>query len=156
MLSGIYGHSFIMNTQHYLNYAVYMTSHGDYLVKVEGGYFASEAFMKGDKEYNDVAGTKFGGIFGDDGKSANCSKYSIRRLASDEEFDKLWKSSCTRFKQNVIVLNALIKVSKGPRHYEAIREFKSFGGVDLYFDPDEIPTEESALEFAEKYLSTIK
>ena len=87
-----------MDQNHYLNYAVYMTSHGEYLVKVMGGFFASEAWMKSDEAYADIAGEKFGGIFGDDGKNANCSKYNIRRLASDEEFDKLYASSCKEFK----------------------------------------------------------
>ena len=87
-----------MNQQHYLNYAVYMTSTGDHLVKVTGGYFASDAWMKGDAEYEQILGDKFGGIFGDDGKCAHCSKYNIRRLASDEEFDKLYASSCKEFK----------------------------------------------------------
>ena len=58
-----------MDQNHYLNYAVYMTSHGEYLVKVMGGFFASEAWMKSDEAYADIAGEKFGGIFGDDGKS---------------------------------------------------------------------------------------
>ena len=87
-----------MDQNHYLNYAVYMTSHGEYLVKVTEGYFASDAWMKGDGAYINVAGEKFGGIFGDDGKRAHCSKYNIRRLASDEEFDKLYASSCKEFK----------------------------------------------------------
>ena len=87
-----------MNQNHYLNYAVYMNQHGDYLVKVTGGYFASEAFRQSDEAYAEVLGDKFGGIFGDDGKHATCDKRSIRRLASDEEFNKLFESACPAFK----------------------------------------------------------
>jgi len=87
-----------MNQKHYLNYAVYMTSHGDYLVKVTDGYFASDAWMKSDEAYADVVGRKFGGIFGDDGKHSYCDKMYIRRLTSDEEFEKLLSSAHPAFK----------------------------------------------------------
>lgn len=154
-----------MNNEHYLNYAVYMTSHGDYLVKVTGGYFASDAWMKGDDAYADVVGRKFGGIFGDDGKHSYCDKGNIRRLTSDEEFDKLWKSSCPLFKQNVIVVGALKKVhasrasklsmSASFLENEKIYDFLTFGYVSHYCKPDEVPTEEEALNWAEWYLNKL-
>lgn len=87
-----------MNQEHYLNYAVYMTSHGDYLVKVTGGYFASDAWMQSDEAFEQVLGDKFGGIFGDDGKQAHCDKRNVRRLYSDEEFEQLFASAHPAFK----------------------------------------------------------
>lgn len=154
-----------MNQELYLNYAVYMTSTGDYLVKVTDGYAASDAWMKGDKEYSDIAGTKFGGIFGDDGKEAHCSKFNVRRLQSDEEFKLLWEQACPRFKQNIVVVDALKKVhavrskqmdtSASWREYDKIEEFLMFGYVDLYCKPDEVPSEEEALQWAEWYLNKL-
>lgn len=152
-----------MNQEHYLNYAVYMTSHGDYLVKVTDGYFASDAWMNGDEAYNDILACKFGGIFGDDGKQAHCDKCKIRRLASDEEFQKLWDSSCTLFKQNVIVLDAFEKVHKehaktfditsSMKERRTIETFIDCGAIVHYCEPNEIPSEKEALGFAEWYLN---
>lgn len=89
-----------------------MASSSDYLVKVTGGYFASDAWMKGDKEYFDVAGTKFGGVFGDDGKKAHCDKCHIRRLQSDEEFEKLYESACPEFKFVMKCLDEFERIRK--------------------------------------------
>ena len=93
-----------MNQDHYLNYAVYNNGKEDYLVKVTSGYFASDAWMKGDEAFNDVAGRKFGGIFADDGKQSQCDKSNVRRLNSDEEFENLYQSSCLFFKVLLKVL----------------------------------------------------
>lgn len=99
-----------MNREHYLNYAVYMTANGDYLVKAEPGYFASDAFMKGDEEYAEISGSKFGGIFGDDGKRAHCDKREIRRLTDDAEFDRLYEAAHLYFKILVLMLDMLDRV----------------------------------------------
>lgn len=90
-----------MNEKLYLNYAVYNNGKQDYLVRVIGGYFASDAWMIGDAEYNDVAGSKFGGIFGDTGKNECCSKWNVRRLSSDEEFEKLLAKAHPALKMDV-------------------------------------------------------
>ena len=113
-----------MNQNHYLNYAVYMTSHGDHLVKVTDGYFASDAWMKGDEAYADVTGDKFRGIFGDDGKQATCNKSNIRRLTSDKEFSELFSAAHPAFKFAIKCLEIFGKLEK-PRieMLEAKRRF---------------------------------
>lgn len=166
-----------MNREHYLNYAVYMTANGNYLVKVEPGYFASDAFMKSDEAYSSVSGSKFGGIFGDDGKRAHCDKREIRRLVSDEEFDRLYAESHLYFKVMILILNMLNKVHaehkqsiKGPlkiqkpdggfqftadgirmiKEYHKISEFSMY--AHAWFDDlkiDCIPDEEYLHEMAE-------
>lgn len=120
-----------MNQEHYLNYAVYMTSHGDYLVKVTGGYFASDAWMKGDEAFGQVLGNKFGGIFGDDGKHAHCNKCNVRRLTSDEEFEQLFASAHPAFKfamKCLDIFDELRKREMDQDHkinlYEALAKFK--------------------------------
>lgn len=100
-----------MNQEHYLNYAVYNNGEEDCLVKVTGGYFASNAWMKGDEAFKAIAGRKFGGIFADDGKQSQCDKGNIRRLNSDEEFDNLYQSSCLFFK----VLLKVLELCKAKR-----------------------------------------
>lgn len=93
-----------MNQDHYLNYAVYNNGKEDHLVKVTGGYFASDAWMKGDEAFKAVLGRTFGGIFADDGKKSQCDKGNVRRLNSDEEFENLYQSSCLFFKVLLKVL----------------------------------------------------
>lgn len=100
-----------MNQDHYLNYAVYNNGKENYLVKVTGGYFASDAWMKGDEAFKAVLGHTFGGIFADDGKKSQCDKSNVRRLNSDEEFENLYQSSCLFFKVLLKVLE-LCEVKK--------------------------------------------
>lgn len=90
-----------LNPKRYLNYAVYTGGSKNCLVIVTSGYFASDAWMKGDTEYNDVLGSKFGGIFGDTGKEECCNKSNIRRLISDEEFENLLTTAHPALKMNV-------------------------------------------------------
>lgn len=88
-----------MNNYNYLNFAVWRDFNGkEYLVKARKGYFASDAFIESDKAFSQIIGEKFGGIFGDDGAVATCSRRNIRRLTSDEEFEDLYAKACECFK----------------------------------------------------------
>ena len=100
-----------MNQEHYLNYAVWNKIVGGkfqpVLIKAEAGYFASKAWTISDKAYGEIAGTKFGAIFGDDATSSWVTKSDVRRLASDEEFEQLYEASCLNFKILLKVLDTL-------------------------------------------------
>lgn len=113
-----------MNQEHYLNYAVYNNGHEDCLVKVTSGYFASDAWMKGDEAFKGIAGRTFGGIFADDGKVSHCDKSNIRRLNSDEEFENLYQSSCLFFKVLLKVLE-LCKI-KSATFSDRIDQIKAY------------------------------
>ena len=129
----------------YLNYAVYKNSKGEeYLVKVMGGYFASDAWQKGDSEYSNVVGSKFGGLFGDDGQVSHCNKYSIRRLTSLEEFEKLYADSCLLFKVMLKAFEALYKV-----HAQHRKEFEEQG------IPTKITNEDGTCKFTSAGLQLI-
>ena len=69
-----------------------------YLFYAVGGSFASEAWMKGDKEFHEIAGTSFQAITSDDGGQYNINKYGVQRINSFEEFKTLWDNSCDVFK----------------------------------------------------------
>lgn len=105
-----------MNKEHYLNYAVWNKfTNGKVqpiLIKAETGYFASKAWTVSDEAYGDVAGTKFGAIFGDDATDSWVSKFNVRRLASDEEFEQLYEASCLNFKILLKVLDTLCNMQK--------------------------------------------
>lgn len=131
-----------MNQNLYLNYAVYNNT---WLVRVTSGYFASDAWKEGDEQFSKILGTKFGGIFGDDGKKAICSKAQVRRLSSDEEYKSLLESSCLRFKNMMQILDALYQIHKehqktggfnSIKEYLNITDFEEFGyGLDIFKEP---------------------
>jgi hypothetical protein len=125
-----------MNTTIYLNYAVYNNGKNDYLVKVHGGYVASDSWMKSDEAYSQIAGRTFCGLFGDNGKVATCDKGKIRRLTSDEEYNTLHNSACKRYKQMEKAYDVMWKLheshsfdSRGDRirAYEEILSFGMYG-----------------------------
>ena len=150
----------------YLNYAVYTSSTcKEYLVKVFDASFASEAWLKGDKEFKEVSGTKFCGLFGDTGKEETCDKCNIRRITSIEEFNKLYNESSLMFKLVHETLNALYKIHE--KHcqeaqdeiqliyeYHKIKEFGTLGS--FYFEDQkitEIPDSTWFIELAEMILT---
>lgn len=150
-----------MNQEHYLNYAVYNNGNGDCLVKVTGGYFASDAWMKGDEAFKAIAGRKFGGIFADDGKASQCDKGNIRRLNSDEEFDNLYQSSCLFFKVLLKVLE-LCEVKSATfsdqgdqiKAYQRIRELPHYAAA--WFESvhiNDMPNEQELQMIADCVLS---
>ena len=126
-----------MNQNHYLNYAVWnkVVNHHlePTLMRVNGGYFASSAWMISDEAYSKIAGTKFGGLFGDDATTSFVSKFDVRRLRSDEEFEQLYNSSCLNFKIMIKLLDLMSsKISKLPieAKYKAhmnMSDFKDYG-----------------------------
>ena len=85
-----------MNQEHYLNYAVWRKIvKGQIkltLIKADDGYFASRAWRISDDAYYQIIGSKFGGLFGDDGTKSWIDKHEIRRLLSDEEFLPLYQT----------------------------------------------------------------
>ena len=127
-----------MNQEHYLNYAVWnkIVNHciEPTLIKVDDGYFASRAWRISDEAYQQVTGTKFGGIFGDDGTESWVSKFDVRRLTSDEEFERLYEASHIYFKVMMKVLDLLDAKQEQMANYQdkyhayqKIVEFKSYG-----------------------------
>ena len=152
-----------MNQEHYLNFAVWNKNvHGQIeptLIKAEKGYFASQAWMISDEAYNDIAGRKFGAIFGDDATYSWVDKSSVRRLTSDEEFEQLYEKSCLSFKVMLKVLGILEEMKH--RMVEAqdineahqlswkIPEFK-YGGAGLLkgMNISEMPSEDELKSIA--------
>lgn len=125
-----------MEKEIYLNYAVYNNGTEDYLVHVQGGYSASDAWMKGDEEYSRIVGRKFNGLFGDNGEVSICDKGNIRRLASDEEYVALHNSACKKFKQMEKALDVMRKIHSSHsfkdwrdrvRAYYEILSFTTYG-----------------------------
>lgn len=105
-----------MNQDHYLNYAVWQkVVNGRIeptLIKATDGYFASKAWKISDEAYAQIAGSKFGGLFGDDGTKSWVSKYDVSRLSSDKEFEQLYNASHVHFKVLLKVLDILDEEQK--------------------------------------------
>lgn len=102
-----------MSTEIYLNYCVFEASDvKPTLCKVLGGYFASDAWRKGDKEFSEVTGTKFRFLAGDDAKVYVDNKRLVRRLESDEEFEELLKKTDPAFR-------SMCKLPEGDVKYRA-------------------------------------
>ena len=124
-----------MNTEIYLNYAVYYNGKNDYLVKVHGGYFASDSWMKSDEAYAQIAGRTFYGLFGDNGEVATCDKGNIRRLASDEEYNTLHNSACKRYKQMEKAYDVMWQLYKSHSfddRRDRIRAYQEILSFDMY------------------------
>jgi hypothetical protein len=99
-----------MNKEIYLNFAVY-NKHGiDYLVKVIGGNFASDAWMVSDEEFRKIVGRSFRGLFGDNGECSCCDKSEVRRLVSEDEYNSLRKSACLTFKRMEKTLSIMERI----------------------------------------------
>lgn len=101
-----------MEKEIYLKFAVYNSSGKDYLVKVMEGYAASDAWMVSDEAFIKVAGRKFFGLFGDDGRCVCCDKGHIRRLISEDEYNSLREAACITFKRMDKALSTMDKVLK--------------------------------------------
>ena len=84
-----------MKQETYLNYGVYKNS---ILFMALEGNFASKAWTESDEAFHQIAGTSFRACTADDGKVYNIGKYDIRRLESDEEFERLWKQAHPAFR----------------------------------------------------------
>jgi hypothetical protein len=84
-----------MNKNTYLNYGVYKDS---ILFMALGGNFASKAWTESDEAFHQIAGTSFQAVTADDAKIYNIGKYDIRRLNSDEEYEKLLKEAHPAFR----------------------------------------------------------
>lgn len=97
------------------------------LFKAHSG-FAAEAWQKSDKEYSQIAAQSFIAITADDCMRYNIGKYDIRRLESQEEFDKLLEQAHPAFKRLVELwyLNEEVDDRMLVDHYKEVR--KMFGG----------------------------
>lgn len=98
-----------MNQETYLQYGVYKDN---ILFKALGGNFASQAWTESDERFAQIAGTSFQALTADDGKVYNIGKYDIRRLASDEEFERLLKAAHPAFRIFIKVNDLPMTISK--------------------------------------------
>lgn len=112
-----------------LQFGVYKNS----LCKAESG-FAAEAWQEGDAEFNDVAAQSFIAITADDCKRWNIGRHNIRRLESQEEFDKLLEQAHPAFKRLVELwhMDEHVKSRMDVEYYRKVREM--FGGSTKYSD----------------------
>lgn len=114
----------------YLQFGVYKNK---MLFRADNG-FAAEAWQKSDKLFNDIAAQSFIATTADNCKQWNIGKYNIRRLESQEEFDKLLEKAHPAFKRLVDLwyLNEKVYDRISVEHYRKVR--KKFGGTHKYLD----------------------
>lgn len=87
-----------MSKNYYFKYAVYTGTNTTCIMRVDGGSFATDAFMQSDEAFNRIIADTFTGFFGDNGMHANGGRRNVRRFASEEEFNKMYEESCDLFK----------------------------------------------------------
>lgn len=122
-----------MNQFNYLNYAVYMYNDGkEFIARAMKGCFASTAFIEGDKEYSEILGTKFKALFGDDGMISDAQKSHIRRLVSDEEFEKLYAESCEGFKFMDAIINRINELKPTLTREQLLHMQVNMAKLDVY------------------------
>lgn len=117
-----------------------------YLFYAVSGSFASEAWMKGDKEFGEISGTSFQAVTSDDGGEYNIRKYDVQRIKSFEEFKTLWDNSCDVFKLVVRLYEHKPKFD-GPGKY--INWIGHIQCVKLY--ADKLPIDQIRDYFVEKF-----
>lgn len=112
----------------YLQFGVYKN---EMLFKADNG-FAAEAWQKSDTEFYDIAAQSFIVTTADDCKRWNIDRYNIRRLKSQEEFDKLLEKAHPAFKRLVDLWYMDEKVCDNIsiKHYKKVR--KKFGSTHKY------------------------
>lgn len=82
----------------YQKYGVYTNDKGEeILFRAMPGTFASDAWLKSDEAYLDVAGTRFDAMTADDGKIYNIGRTNIRRIKNLLEVAKLTQKACRAF-----------------------------------------------------------
>ena len=95
------------------NFGVVSVNDKDILFYTVGGTFASSAWIKGDKEYNQVLGSKFSAYTADDGLEYNLDRKNIRRVKDDKEFNDLLAQASSDFQFVLKVLEIqTIKLSQ--------------------------------------------
>jgi hypothetical protein len=80
----------------YLNYGIYTAKDKKILFKVRKNTFAGEAWTISDEAYNDIIGSKFIAITGDDNRVYNLDRTRVKRLSSVEQFFKLLRENCCK------------------------------------------------------------
>lgn len=82
----------------YQKYGVYTNDKGEeILFRAMPGTFASDAWLKSDEAYSDVAGTRFDAMTADDGKIYNIGRTRIRRTKNLSEIATLTQKACRAF-----------------------------------------------------------
>lgn len=82
----------------YQKYGVYTNGDGEeILFRAMPGTFASDAWLKSDEAYLDVAGTRFDAMTADDGKIYNIGRTNIRRIKNLSEVARLTQKACRAF-----------------------------------------------------------
>lgn len=110
----------------------------NYLFYAVGGSFASEAWMKGDKEFGEISGTSFRAVTSDDGGEYNIRRYGVQRIKSFEEFKTLWDNSCDVFKLVVRLYEHKPKFEKPSKYIDLVEDMSSIKFAAKKFSLDEI------------------
>lgn len=87
-----------MSKTFYLKYGVYTNNNGEeILFRAMPGTFASDAWLKSDEAYLNIAGSRFDAMTADDGKIYNIGRANIRRIKNLSEVAKLTQKACRAF-----------------------------------------------------------
>lgn len=133
----------------YLHFGVYK----DQLFRADNG-FSAEAWQKSDELFNDIAAQSFMATTADDCKQRNIERYDIRRLESQEEFDKLLEKAHPAFKRlvdlwylNEIVVDHMeLDTRKRMRtKFNGTHKYSEIYGVHLFKNEDDLWTHEFAI-----------